>query len=106
VTSDPDGLSPVDRRVADRIADLPLVEPEPGWEGRAVQRARDAGLFDPERCTEACEAAPICTVCHLRKPPRGRSVPLEMALVMCRGECAGRDLEPHAGHIFPGERQP
>lgn len=44
--ADPDGLSPADRRVADRIASLPLVEPAPGWEERAVDRARDTGLLD------------------------------------------------------------
>lgn len=39
--ADPDDdLSPADRRVAARIADLPLVEPAPGWEERVAARLR------------------------------------------------------------------
>lgn len=54
-------------------------------------------------CTVECEAAPHCTVCGLRKRPRGRSVPLEMGNSMCDHECTGYDQEPKPGHLWPGE---
>lgn len=39
-SADPDGLDPDERRIADRIADLPEEEPPEGWEDRAVERRR------------------------------------------------------------------
>lgn len=54
-------------------------------------------------CTEVCEAAPICTVCHRRKPPRGRSVAVEASQSMCDRECAGYNVGPRSGHLWPGE---
>jgi hypothetical protein len=54
-------------------------------------------------CTVACEAMPACSTCHLRKPPRGRSVPLEMVNGLCGYGCPGYDAEPKAGHLWPGE---
>ena len=54
-----------------------------------------------ENCTEACEAQPTCTVCQRPKMPRGRSVPMEMW--HCEHECPGHDIEPRAGHLWPGE---
>jgi hypothetical protein len=61
-------------------------------------------------CTEACEAAPTCVVCGLRKRPRGRDVAPEMENGLCGRDCTGYAQEPHAGHLWPGElersRQP
>lgn len=54
-------------------------------------------------CTEACEATQVCTVCGMRKNPRGRSAPLEMANSLCDWECAGYNQEPKPGHLWPGE---
>jgi hypothetical protein len=54
-------------------------------------------------CTAACEAMPECARCGLRKKPRGRSAPLEMANGLCDFECDGYDQEPRAGHLWPGE---
>lgn len=45
MTSTEDGLDEADRRVAARIRDLPEIEPAPGWEDRAVQRAKDEGVI-------------------------------------------------------------
>jgi hypothetical protein len=54
--------------------------------------------------TEACWAMPTCTVCGLRKKPRGRSAPLEMANSLCSGpDCPGYAQGPQAGHLWPGE---
>ncbi len=54
-------------------------------------------------CTEACEAAPDCAVCHKRKSPRGRSVAMEAANGYCDWECDGYNEPPLSGHLFPGE---
>lgn len=56
-----------------------------------------------DKCTPECEASPECQVCHLRKPPRGRSVPLEMTNGMCGADCDGYYKPPMAGHLWPGE---
>lgn len=42
---DPDGLSAADRAVADRVAGLDEIEPAPGWEDRAVDRAKRDGVL-------------------------------------------------------------
>lgn len=57
------------------------------------------------RCTAACWASPICTVCRKRKAPRGRSVPMEAANSYCSSgqDCDGYYQPPHAGHLWPGE---
>lgn len=39
------GMDPADRAVAERVADLPLIDPAPGYEDRAVERARREGLL-------------------------------------------------------------
>lgn len=44
-----------------------------------------------------------CTVCCNRKCPRGRSQPL--GLHMCDFECAGYDLAPKVGDLWPGETE-
>jgi hypothetical protein len=44
-----------------------------------------------------------CTVCGLRKKPRGRSGPLVMANSLCDYECPGYDKEPFVGDLWPGE---
>ncbi len=44
-----------------------------------------------------------CAVCGMRKVPRGRSAPLEMANGMCDWECKGYDQEPRVGDLWPGE---
>ena len=54
-------------------------------------------------CTEKCEAAPTCAVCHRTKAPFGRSIPLEMANGMCSDDCEGYRMEPRVGHLWPGE---
>jgi hypothetical protein len=54
-------------------------------------------------CTEACEAAPRCAVCGMRKRPHGRSVAPEMESGMCGRDCSGYNQEPRAGHLWPGE---
>ena len=59
-------------------------------------------MIEPE-CSIECEYAPTCTVCHLRKPPRGRSVAAEMANGMCGVDCKGFFEEPRSGHLWPGE---
>lgn len=40
-------MAPADRAVAERIADLPEIEPPPGYEDRAVDRARREGVLPP-----------------------------------------------------------
>lgn len=54
-------------------------------------------------CTAACEATPTCARCHLTKPPRGRSVPMEAASGYCGWDCPGYSEEPRSGHLWPGE---
>jgi len=44
-----------------------------------------------------------CTVCRLRKKPRGRSAPDVMANSLCDHECEGYELEPKVGQLWPGE---
>lgn len=44
-----------------------------------------------------------CVVCHKRKAPRGRSVPIPMANLMCDSECPGHYLDPQVGHLWPSE---
>jgi len=44
-----------------------------------------------------------CTVCGLRKKPRGRSAPLEMANSLCDHECPGYGLDPQVGQLWPDE---
>lgn len=56
-----------------------------------------------DKCTVECEAATYCDVCRLRKPPRGRSVPMEMANGMCGPDCSGYYKPPMSGHLWPGE---
>jgi hypothetical protein len=53
--------------------------------------------------TDACWAMPPCPVCGLRKQPRGRAAPLEMASSLCNYECPGYAQEPRSGHLWPGE---
>ena len=54
-------------------------------------------------CTIECEKIVDCTVCGRRKPPRGRSVPMEAASGYCEHECPGHDAEPLGGHLWRGE---
>lgn len=60
-------------------------------------------MADRTACTPACWAMPVCTVCRLTKPPRGRSVPLEAASGYCGYGCPGYLAEPRSGHLWPGE---
>lgn len=46
----------------------------------------------------------ICVVCGLRKKPRGRSAPLEMANGLCDFECPGYGQDPEQCELWPGER--
>ena len=54
-------------------------------------------------CTASCWAMPECAACGLRKPPRGRSVPLEAANGYCGPDCEGYNQPPRPGHYWPGE---
>lgn len=47
--------------------------------------------------------AVTCTVCGLRKKPRGRSAPMEMANSLCDHECPGYNQPPEPGELWPGE---
>jgi hypothetical protein len=47
--------------------------------------------------------AVTCTVCHLRKKPRGRSAPTEMENSLCNHECPGYYEPPEPGDLWPGE---
>ena len=53
--------------------------------------------------TEACWAMPECSVCHMRKPPRGRSVGAVAANGYCSFECDGYWEGEQPGHFWPGE---
>jgi hypothetical protein len=44
-----------------------------------------------------------CKICGLRKKPRGRSAPLEMANSLCDHECPGYNQDPEPGWLWPGE---
>ena len=50
---------------------------------------------------EQVGVAVYCTVCHLRKKPRGRSAPI--GLDMCDSECPGYYEYPNPGELWPGE---
>jgi hypothetical protein len=56
-------------------------------------------------CVPLCAAMPECAVCGLRKKPRGRSAPMEMANSLCDYECPGYDEQPKSGHLWPNELQ-
>ena len=48
-----------------------------------------------------------CTVCHRRKPPLGRSVPMEAAnSYCCPHDCHGYNLDPRPDTLWPGEVTP
>lgn len=57
-------------------------------------------------CTEGRPAvgrSVTCTVCHLRKQPRGRSAPAAMAGSLCDRDCPGYEQPPEPGDLWPGE---
>lgn len=54
-------------------------------------------------CSIDCELVVECVVCKRRKPPIGRSVPMEASGGYCEYECPGHNLEPRGGHLWPGE---
>jgi hypothetical protein len=45
-----------------------------------------------DQCAEACAAMPECSVCGMRKHPRGRGPGIEAASGYCSYECPGRVL--------------
>jgi len=47
--------------------------------------------------------AVTCSICGLRKKPRGRDAPLAMANSLCDHECPGYDQPPEPGDLWPGE---
>lgn len=49
--------------------------------------------------------AVYCTVCHLRKKPRGRSAAPAEANSLCDSDCPGWHLEPKPGDLWPGETE-
>ena len=75
----------------------------PRPDGRGDCRGHPPRVAEMIEHTEACWAMPTCTVCGLRKKPRGRSAPLEMANGLCSSGCPGYDQEPNVGHFWPGE---
>jgi len=55
-------------------------------------------------CTPKCWTPVTCAVCGLRKQPRGRSAPLEMANSLCEYDCPGYLAEPlPVPHLWPSE---
>ncbi len=44
-----------------------------------------------------------CTICYRKKAPRGRSIPLALAGVMCDSDCAGFYRPPEPDCRWPGE---
>lgn len=69
--------------------------------GRRATRLVPDGFFPGERIGRDYVE---CTVCRLRKPPIGRSVPMEMANGMCcPHDCPGYQLEPRPDTLWPGE---
>jgi hypothetical protein len=54
-------------------------------------------------CTIDCEREVECAVCRKRKPPIGRDVSAYTASSYCEHECAGHNVDPRAGHLWPGE---
>lgn len=65
VTMPADDITDADRRVAERIATMPLEELPPGAEDRAVERARDAGLFGPPAPASPDSADAGCPACGM-----------------------------------------
>jgi hypothetical protein len=55
-------------------------------------------------CSQVGNPLVTCTVCGLRKGPRGRSVPLETANSYCGWDCHGYTNEPEPESLWPGER--
>jgi hypothetical protein len=48
------------------------------------------------------ELMPYCPICHQRKKPIGRDVPVAGG-TYCDHECPGYYQEPLAGYLWPGE---
>lgn len=59
--------------------------------------------YDPNECTEACEAMPECASYHRRKAPTGRDVAAAASGGYCDRDCPGYRDEPRPGHLWPGE---
>lgn len=75
--------------------DIPwFVSMTPSPDGKVVER---------QRCDVGC--APICTSCHRRKNPIGRSAAPEMANGLCDLECAGYRQDPTPCDLWPGEKR-
>ena len=55
------------------------------------------------QCTEDCTREPDCAVCHRRKKPLGRSLPLAMENGYCGHDCPGYMQDPQPGHLFHSE---
>lgn len=51
-------------------------------------------------CDATCWTPVDCTVCGMRKQPRGRSVSMEMANGYCDSACEGYAQEPRAPHLW------
>lgn len=60
--------------------------------------------MDCRICDEVGGPLVECRTCGLRKNPRGRSAPMEMANSLCDHECDGYDEEPVPQELWPGER--
>jgi hypothetical protein len=54
-------------------------------------------------CTKECERTVVCTICGRRKPPIGRDVAAAAHGSYCEHECEGHNIEPFAGHLWPGK---
>lgn len=59
--------------------------------------------MEVNKCIESCRTAVECLTCGMRKNPRGRSAPLEMANSLCDWECPGYNEHPRPGHLWPNE---
>jgi len=58
--------------------------------------------LDPHKIGVAVD----CTVCGRRKPPIGRSVPMDTAGGYCdTHDCPGWQQEPRSGSLWPGESE-
>lgn len=80
-------------------AEVELTEKCPG-----PIRQRDDIFRSWKRYQQVIIGKPVyCQVCNLRKPPRGRSVPDEIANSLCDRECPGYAQSPHPGDLWPGE---
>ena len=59
--------------------------------------------LDPHYDKNDVGVATECSVCHLRRKPRGRSEPLALCNSLCDFECEGYHIGTEVGDLWPGE---